>query len=151
MKLIYLAFITILAAPIFADASAYALCVKVPVANIRSGPGTHYEKAWEVYQYMPLQKVGASLSGDWYAVKDVDGDVGWIYKTLVTAQYRCATVKSKIVNVRTGPGTRYRKKFTEPVQKYNSFRILDTKGIWVKVKDEWNNIGWIHKNYLWIH
>lgn len=128
-----------------------ALCVRVSTANLRSGPGTEYEEMWQVHKYMPLKKVGVSLSGYWYAVRDVDGDVNWIYKSLVTNQYHCAVVKSEIVNIRTGPGTAYDKKFSEPARRYDSFRVLKTKGAWVKVKDEWNNIGWIHNNFLWLN
>jgi SH3-like domain-containing protein len=134
----------------FIPVYSYGLCVKVPIANLRSGPGTQYEKVWQVNQYMPFKKVGVSLSGDWYAVRDVDGDVNWIHKSLVTSRYRCAVVKSETVNVRTGPGMIYDKKFLEPMRRYDSFRVLRTKGAWVKVKDEWNNGGWINKNFLWI-
>ena len=129
---------------------SHALCVKASTANLRSGPGTGYEKIWQVYRFMPLKKVGVSISGDWYAVRDVDGDINWIHKTLVTGEYHCATVKSKTVNVRTGPGTNYPRKFSEPASQYSSFRILQTKGAWIKGKDEGNNTGWIHNNYLWI-
>jgi len=137
----------LLIAPIY----SHALCVKVSTANLRSGPGKQYEKMWQVHKYMPLKKVGVSPSGYWYAVRDVDGDVNWIHKSLVTNQYQCAVVKSEIVNVRTGPGTTYDKKYIEPALRYDSFRVLKTKGSWVKVKDEWNDIGWIHNNFLWIN
>jgi SH3-like domain-containing protein len=130
---------------------ASALCVKVSTANLRSGPGTEYDQMWQVYKYMPLKKVGTSVSGDWFAVEDVDGDVTWIHKSLVTRKYKCATVKSKIVNVRTGPGTKYKKKFSEPAQQYESFKVLQIKRPWVKVQDTWGNVGWIHKSYLWIY
>jgi SH3-like domain-containing protein len=127
-----------------------ALCVSMQKANLRDGPGTNYEIAWEVYKYMPFLKVGTSLSGKWYAVGDVDGDVKWIHKRLVTSRYRCAVVKTQEVNVRTGPGTNYSKSFISPAKKYYSFRVLKRKGMWVKVRDELNNTGWIHRNYLWI-
>jgi len=127
-----------------------ALCIKAAEANIRSGPGKEYEIIWQAYRFMPLQKVGTSLSGDWYAVRDVDGDIGWIYKTLVAGKYQCAVVKSQIVNVRKGPGTKYRKVSSEPARRYDTFRIIQKQGAWVKVRDEWNSVGWIHKNYLWI-
>ena len=58
---------------------------------------------------MPFSKVGVSLSGEWYAVKDVDGDVNWMHKDLLTGKYKCAVVKTEEVNIRTGPGTRYSK------------------------------------------
>jgi len=37
------------------------------------------------------------------------------------------------------------------MKQYDSFRVLKTKGAWVKVKDDVNNSGWIHKDYLWIN
>jgi len=126
-----------------------ALCVGAQKANLRDGPVTNYEIAWEVYKYMPFSKVGISLSGEWYAVKDVDGDVNWIHKKLVTSRYHCAVVKTEEVSVRKGPGTGYSKCFFSPAKKYYSFRILKRKGMWVRVKDEQGNIGWIHRNYLW--
>lgn len=143
----FMVFYIVLISPVF----SHALCVKVSLVNVRSGPGTEYKAVWQVFRYMPLKKVGVSISGDWYAVKDVDGDVSWIHKSLVTGAYRCAIVKSEIVNVRTGPGTHYPKKYSEPMKQYDSFRVLKTKGVWVKVKDDMNNSGWIQKNYLWIH
>lgn len=127
-----------------------ALCVKVPKANLRTGPGTNYEIAWKVFKYMPFQKVGVSLQGDWYAVSDVDRDVNWIYKNLLTNSFSCAVVKSEKVNVRTGPGTNHSESQMGPAKKYHSFRVLETKGTWVKVRDEWNNTGWIHRDFLWI-
>lgn len=133
--------------PNFSD----ALCVKIPKANLRSGPGTNYEIVWEVYKYMPFKKVGVSLSGDWYAVRDVDGDVNWKYKNLLTDKYRCAVVKTEKVNVRKGPGNNYPKSSLSPTVQYDSFKIMQKKGVWVKVKNEWHNVGWIHKNFLWIN
>jgi SH3-like domain-containing protein len=93
-----------------------ALCVSAQKANLRDGPGTNYEIAWKVYKYMPFSKVGISLSSEWYAVKDVDGDVNWIHKRLVTNRYRCAVVKTEEVNVRTGPDTNYSKSFFSPAK-----------------------------------
>lgn len=37
---------------------ASAWCIKVSEANLRQGPGTNFEKSWEVFKYMPLQKIG---------------------------------------------------------------------------------------------
>lgn len=132
------------------SADADALCVNVSKANLRAGPSTKYEKVWEVYKYMPFKKVGVSLSGDWYAVQDVDGDVSWIYKKLVTGKYHCAVVKTEEVNIRTGPGTNYKKTSSSPAKQYYSFRILKRRNAWVKVKDEWGEVGWIYTNFLWI-
>lgn len=129
--------------------TVHALCVKAPKANLRTGPGTNYDIAWEVFRYMPFQKVGGSLSGDWYAVKDVDGDVNWIHRKLLTEKYRCVVVKTEEVNVRKGPGTHYSKSPLGPVKKYYSFRLLKKQGPWFRVQDERGGIGWIHRKFLW--
>lgn len=129
---------------------ANALCMNAQKANLRSGPGTNFGIAWEIYKYMPFVRVGVSLAGDWYAVRDVDGDVSWIHKSLVTNEYKCAVVDKDEVNVRTGPGTNYSKSPLSPVKKYYSFRVLKRQGSWVQVKDKWDNRGWIHQNFLWI-
>lgn len=130
--------------------TAAALCTKVPKANVRSGPGTAYSIVWEVYKYMPFEKVGSSNSGTWYAVKDIDGDVSWMHKNLLTASYRCAVVGDTEANVRTGPGTQYKETSWSPARQYASFRVLQKKGNWLKIRDEWNSTGWIHKSLLWV-
>jgi SH3-like domain-containing protein len=124
-----------------------ALCVKTSAANLRLGPGTGYQVGWTVKKYFPFKKVGVSLSGRWYAVKDIDGDVFWIHKNLVTTRYRCGVISTDGVNIRSGPGIRYRKLFSEPAQKYYSFKILERKGTWVKIMDMDNNVGWVKKRY----
>ncbi len=140
---------TFLACLVFSTRSE-ALCTKVAKANIRSGPGTGHELIWEVYRDMPFEKVGESESGEWFAVRDVDGDVSWIHRNLVSSSYRCAVVKKATVNVRSGPGTRYRKTPWSPARQYDSFRVLKRQGSWIKVKDGWGGIGWIHRKFLWI-
>ena len=143
-------FILCLSFAAFAANPAYAVCVSVSKANVRTGPGTWYEKMWDVYKYTPLQKVGVSVSGDWYAVRDVDGDVVWIKKGLVTNGYGCAIVKTDQVKVRTGPGTSRPLSPISPAVHYNSFRVMEKRGDWIKVKDEKGDIGWIHRDFLWI-
>jgi len=58
---------------------------------------------------MPLVKVGLSLDRNWYAVKDVDGDVNWVHRSLVSDQDKMRNCQSKKVNVRGGPSTKYSK------------------------------------------
>ncbi len=126
----------------------YALCVKVPEANLRSGPGTNHKKTWKVYMHMPFKEL--SKKGGWYKVQDVDGDVHWIFGKLVTNKMKCAVVKANKANVRNGPGLKFKKTFISPVIKYYSFKVLKRKDKWVKVIDEYNNSGWIFKDLLWI-
>ena len=128
---------------------ADALCVTVPEANLRSGPGAKYDKTWEVFKYMPFKKL--SQKGSWYKVQDVDGDAHWIYRKLVTGKFNCAVVKVDKANIRSGPGTQFDKKYFSPSLKYDSYKVVTRKGEWVKVIDEFGEAGWLFKKLVWIY
>jgi SH3-like domain-containing protein len=128
------------------DGPAYALCVKVSSANLRSGPGTGYEKTWMVYKYMPFREL--SHKGNWYKVKDLEGDIHWIHESLVDSTM-CAVVKAQ-ANIRTGPGKQHEKASHSPGLKYHSFKVLKIEGSWAKVEDENGDAGWIFRKLLWI-
>jgi SH3-like domain-containing protein len=126
-----------------------ALCVKTARANLRASPSRHSTKTWEVYKYMPFREI--KRKGAWIKVKDMDGDYHWIYSKLVTSSIKCAVVKSKSANLRTGPGTKYKKKpYISSAQKYSSFKLLKVKGQWLKLKDEFGDTAWIHRKLLWV-
>ncbi|MBN2106670.1 MAG: hypothetical protein JW832_04530 [Deltaproteobacteria bacterium] len=127
-----------------------ALCIAVAKANLRTGPGTEYMKSWEVGKYMPFDKVGVSLSGDWYAVKDLDDDVFWVHKKLVDESCRAAVVTADNIAIRTGPGTNHAKTSLGSVSKYYCFQVLEQKPGWVKGRDSAGATGWIHKKFLWM-
>lgn len=128
----------------------YALCVNVPEANLRKGPGTNYERTWQVFKYMPFKQL--TKKGNWYKIQDVDGDIHWIYENLVTDKFDCAVVKVDEVNVRSGPGLKFRKIFPlTPAYKYDSFKVIKRKGSWVEVMDEFGDGGWISRKLLWIY
>jgi SH3-like domain-containing protein len=129
--------------------SAAALCVRVSKANLRSGPGKNHEVAWQVYMYMPFEKVGESTDKKWYAVRDCDGDTYWIHRSLVTHRYRCAVVRVEKARVRKGPGTRFSTVKDSPALKYYTYRIISSKRNWLRLRDEWGDIGWIRKDLLW--
>lgn len=139
--------IALFCAALFIPGAASALCVKVPEANLRQGPGIEHEKSWEVFQYMPFKKIGQQEK--WFQVEDVDGDTHWIYGGLVTDDLQCAVVKVDKANVRNGPGTHFAKSPLSPVDKYYSFKIIESKDDWVKVRDEVFNDGWVAKSLLW--
>lgn len=135
---------------LFISMDAEAICVKAPRANIRSGPGTHHGKTWEVYKYMPFKKI--KRRGAWVKIQDVDGDRHWVHKKLITDNYRCAVVKKKKVNLRAGPGTKYPKAWQmQEAEKYTSFKLLKTKGKWAKVKDSYGDSFWVHRSLVWVY
>jgi len=135
-------------AALMTTTEADAWCVTVPEANLRKGPGTNYEKSWEVYKYMPFQKIGQK--GDWYQVRDLDGDEHWIHSTLVTNKMRCAAVKVDSANARRGPGTKHETLFATPMAKYYSLKVLEIRGDWVRVEDAESNKGWVYRPLVWI-
>lgn len=147
MKYLFSVLFSILLCVMVAD-RGQALCVKSSSANLRKGPGTKYDKTWQVFRYMPLKRL--RKKGSWYKVSDVDRDIHWVYGSLVTGKYDCAVVRVDEANVRTGPGAKYRRHDLSPALKYDAFRVLQRKGSWVKVKDELGNVGWIFKKLLWI-
>ena len=141
--LLVLVFGAVLAIP-FSTVSAQDLCVRVARANLRAGPGTDQKRTWEVYQFMPFNKV--ERKGDWFRVIDVDGDKHWIFHTLVDPKIRCVTIKAERANIRKGPGTKYEKWFT--VERYTSFKKIGEKGKWIKVEYE-GEVMWVFNNLVW--
>ncbi len=123
---------------------AERMSVKVPLANIRSGPGTKYEIQWKVEKYHPVEII--KKSGTWYHFKDFEGDRGWISNTLI-AKIPSVIVKKKKCNVRSGPGTNHGIVFT--VEKGVPFKILERKGVWIHVMHADGDKGWVHANLVW--
>ncbi len=134
---------------LFSVADSEALCVKDKKANLRQGPGKHYEKIWEVFQYMPFKELGKK--GSWYRIQDVDGDIYWIYRKLVTRSYMCAVIKNNKTNLRKGPGTNFPKVNWSPVDKFFSMKVLKIKDNWVHVVDSAGDRAWVYRPLVWIH
>ncbi|MBI4843531.1 MAG: SH3 domain-containing protein [Nitrospirae bacterium] len=147
MKMVLLIPIFLISAA-FSASAAFALCVTADTANLRSGPGTNYDVSWQVFKYMPLKM--ASQKGDWYRVQDIDGETHWIYKPLVTDNISCAVVKVDEANIRSGPGEQYNKTSMSPLFMYESLKVIEKKGSWVKVMLENEETGWVLDNLLWI-
>ncbi len=138
-------FMTILLVICAGTASATErLTVKVPVANVRSGPGTKYDILWKVPKYYPLRII--KKFGNWYRFSDFEGDKGWIHKSLVRKIPSIITKKDNC-NIRSGPGTRFQILFT--AEKGVAFKVLKRKGNWIRVKHADGDKGWIYKSLAW--
>ena len=125
-------------------AAAQQLCVQASRANLRAGPGTEHRITWEVNRYMPFQQVGTE--GDWIKVKDVDGDLHWIYAPLVTDKLDCVTVSAPKANIRKKASTRSEKWFT--VEQYTSFKRTGREEKWVKIEYEGQTM-WVFAALVW--
>lgn len=138
------ALVLILASVGASQAWAAFVCVNAPRANLRAGPGTEHRITWEVNRYMPLEEVGRE--GDWVKVRDVDGDIHWIFDKLISTELRCVTISQPKANVRSKPTTGSQRWFT--VEKYSSFERTGSVDKWVKVEYEGQTM-WIYDSLVW--
>lgn len=120
------------------------MSVSVPVANVRSGPGTQYDLLWRVEKFHPLEVKKRSES--WCFFQDFEGDTGWINQSLVQ-NIPSVIVKSDLANIRSGPGTTYDILFT--IEKGVPFKILNRQGNWIHIEHGDGDRGWIHDSLVW--
>ncbi len=139
-----LALLLLLLGPALSAHAIEMVSVDRPKINMRSGPGTNHSILWELGQGYPLMVIGRQ--GNWLRVRDFEGDRGWVYRPLV-GRAPHLVVKEKIVNIRSGPGTRFR---VVGQAKYGVvLRTLERGSGWVKVQHENGLSGWISRTLLW--
>lgn len=129
--------------------SAEMLSIAGDDVNMRSGPGTNYRIMWELGKGFPLQVL--KRSGNWYRVRDFEGTIGWVHRSVVEKTPHMVVKVHKNsktrINVRSGPGTKYRivaKAYYGVV-----FKTLQQKNGWVHVQHEKGVKGWIKRSLLW--
>lgn len=137
-------FIALLGLFTFGEASAQSLCVSASRANLRAGPGKEYRITWEVNQFMPLVQVGQKA--DWIKVRDVDGDIHWVFKPLISAKLNCITIKKPKAHIRSKPRSNAKRWFT--VEKYTSFKKVGENKKWVQIQYKGKKL-WIFKTLIW--
>ncbi len=125
-------------------AAADRVSVDVPVANVRSGPGTGNNVLWKVEKNHPLEVV--QRSGRWIQFRDYEGDRGWIYDDLVS-DMDAVIVRKDNCNVRSGPGTDNPVQFV--AERGVPFRALERNGNWIRVQHADGDEGWIHQSLVW--
>ncbi|SMC52070.1 SH3-like domain-containing protein [Desulfocicer vacuolatum DSM 3385] len=120
------------------------LAVNSKISNVRSGPGTNYDILWRVEKYYPL--IVLEKKGGWIHFKDFEGDKAWIHNSLVKKIKSVISTKDNC-NVRSGPGTNTDIVFT--VEKGVPFKVIETRGDWLKVEHRDGDQGWIFKRLVW--
>ena len=120
------------------------ISVKVPVANIRSGPSETSDLLWKVEKYHPLFVLGKK--GSWYHFRDFEGDEGWISDSLVGKDAAVITIRDDC-NIRSGPDIKYDVLFT--AEDGIPFKVLKKQGQWLNVVHEDGDRGWIHQSLVW--
>ena len=118
--------------------------VKGSTLNMREGPGTHTAVLWELKRGYPLQIT--ERKGSWVRVRDFEGDTGWVARSL-TGNTPHHVVKSKVANLRSGPGTQHR--ILGKVEYGELLRTREKRADWVRVERSEGVSGWIAKRLLW--
>ena len=112
--------------------------------NMREGPGTHTAVLWELKRGYPLQITGRK--GSWVQVRDFEGDTGWVARSL-TGKTPHHVVKSKVANLRSGPGTQHR--IGGRLEYGELLRTREKRADWVRVERSEGVSGWVAKRLLW--
>ncbi len=131
----------VVATPVVA---AERLAVKAAIANLRSGPGSKYEVLWQVEKFHPLLII--EKKKNWYKIKDFEGDMAWIHRSLLGKINGVITTKTKC-NVRSKPDKKGKILFT--VERGVPFKVLKRNGNWVRIEHADGEIGWIYNRLVW--
>ncbi|MFQ5894050.1 MAG: SH3 domain-containing protein [Candidatus Tectimicrobiota bacterium] len=113
-------------------------------SNVRSGPGTKYEKLWTATKFTPLEVL--CRYKEWYVVRDFEDFVGWVHAPLVE-EGKAVIVKVKQALARSGPGPDQAAVWNVP--KGYALRVLGKKGKWYNVEDAEGEKAWIFEDVLW--
>ena len=141
-KLFTIAILLFISSGFASAAERFAVTGKL--VNIRSGPGTNYDILWQAEKYYPIDVI--KKSGKWYKFKDFEGDIGWVYKSLVRKISAVITIKDKC-NIRSGPGRKYNVLLIS--EKGVPFKVIKREGSWINVQHSDGHEGWLHKSLVW--
>ncbi len=125
--------------------AASFLSVTTDNANIRTGPGTKYPVAMELFKGYPLKVL--KQKGEWYKVTDYEKDSGWIHDSIVKKNDSVIVNAKKSVNMRSGPSTK--DGIVADVERGVVLTRLLVEGKWVKVQHSSGTVGWIYGSLLW--
>jgi len=132
---------------LLACGAAYAaqrISVSAAEANIRSGAGNNFDVLWKCEKHFPLSVV--KKVGDWYQVKDFQGDEGWIHQSLVGNTPSVITAKDKAV-LRSEPKPDAKVLFS--VGQGIPFKVVKRSDKWILVEHADGDKGWIHESTVW--
>ncbi|WP_458777468.1 SH3 domain-containing protein [Desulforhopalus sp. 52FAK] len=140
--------IAISSVALFCATSAYAakyLSVTTDNANVRTGPGTKYPVAMELFQGYPLKVL--KTQGEWYKVSDYEKDTGWIHNSIVKTKDTVIVDAQKSLNMRSGPSKN--NPVVADVERGVVLQEISSEGKWTKVRHTSGTVGWIYSPLLW--
>ncbi len=126
-------------------AHAKMVSVAGALVSMYSGPGDNYEVVWELGKGYPLEVI--NQQENWLQVVDYQNDTGWVKENQVSER-AYMIVNTEVANIRSGPGENF--PLVRQAWQGVVFRSLETKGAWVKVQHEEENVtGWVLKRLMW--
>jgi len=130
--------------------AAQRISVKTEILNVRSGPGTTFDKIGRIalgQEFLVIKR-----EDDWFKVDLGDDRSGW-----VTAEYvdilpdekpdrenslpEKIVINGNLVNVRSGPGTNFAK--ITGLARGTAVSVLDFQNDWYQIKLSSGQIGWV--------
>lgn len=123
---------------------AKMVSINADEVNLRAAPSIKSRIEWVLGKGFPLQVI--SRKGKWLKVRDFEKDTGWVYAPL-TSRKAHMVVKKKVVNIRSGPGTKY--KIIAQAKYGVVFRTIKQIKGWAKVRHQNGTTGWISRKLLW--
>ena len=112
-------------------------------ANVRSGPGTQYPILWIYKKFgYPVEIIRKYQS--WYQVRDIEGEMGWVYKSLISKRRTTLVGEGKPLVMYKQPDA------TDPLIKFAPGVVLAVDHCTPHLcKVVYGNLsGWVVKNRL---
>ena len=114
---------------------------------VRDGPGEKYGFRMDLPQYYPLRVLKTEKG--WCKVSDWLYNQGWVTAESLS-KVRTAIVRRSRVNLRSGPGTGYRR--IKKLYKGSILKIIKRYYNWYKVEvvdPPDGGTGWIYRSLIW--
>lgn len=127
------------------QASSAAAEVIADVLNVRSGPGTEYDRVDKVMEGTMLSVLGEK--GEWTEVKLSNGTTGWVMSQYIRLEGN-SWIKSTTdqLNVRSKPNSSA--SIVQVINKNDIFEQLDQQGNWVEIRLSDKQTGWVNEKYI---
>ena len=115
--------------------------------NVRSGPSLKANVLFKIHFGFPVEV--QKTKGSWVQIKDWDGQIGWVYRPLINKKVQTAMVLPDKVNIRKGPGLRYR--VVSRAEGGEIYKVFAEKGSWVRIGYYLENqpVGWVRNDLIW--
>jgi SH3-like domain-containing protein len=127
-----------------AAAAEQRVSVSVNEAKIRSGAGNNFDVIWKSEKYFPFKVL--KKTGEWYQIRDFQGDEGWVHQSQVANTPSVITTKDK-TPLRSEPKPEAKTLFT--VGPGIPFKVIKHSNKWILVEHADGDKGWIQESAVW--